>query len=246
MEISPLSDRSVAEEEEQAFVGSPSRRKKRSLSARRVVLRPWAVGGHRRQRDLVARSRNSRHHRARHEHLGLDQAQDPGLGPVSLCGVWRQGDGAPRGYRCAGHVRRTGSHIDELVTEVIAGRLGQPDALAKHQMSGGVSETSGISAAVAEQRGRILRAQRDYDVEVVERCDLKRIREPAEVRIAELEAERLLRDRGGALAPILGTEDAAAAFREAPLEVRRQVIDTLVTVTLHAQPLNCAPGLRSC
>ena len=44
MEISPLSDQSVAEEEEQAFVGSPSRRKKRSLSARRAALRPWAMG----------------------------------------------------------------------------------------------------------------------------------------------------------------------------------------------------------
>ena len=44
MEISPLSDRSVAEEEEQAFVGSPSRRKKRSLAATRAVLRPWAIG----------------------------------------------------------------------------------------------------------------------------------------------------------------------------------------------------------
>ena len=44
MEISPLSDRSVAEEEEQAFVGSPSRRKKRALAARRAVLRPWAMG----------------------------------------------------------------------------------------------------------------------------------------------------------------------------------------------------------
>ena len=44
MEISPLSDRSVVEEEEQAFVGSPSRRKKRSLTARRAALRPWAMG----------------------------------------------------------------------------------------------------------------------------------------------------------------------------------------------------------
>ena len=86
--------------------------------------------------ETWCRSRNSRHHRARHEHLGLDQAQAPGFGPVPLYSVWLQGDGAPRGYRCAGHVRRTGSHIDELVTEVIAGRLGQPDALAKHQTSG--------------------------------------------------------------------------------------------------------------
>ena len=93
METSPLSDRSVAEEKEEVLVASTPRRKKHSLSARRAVLRPWAVGGHRRQRDLVARSRNSRHHRARHEHLGLDQAQASGLGPVSLCSVWRQGDG---------------------------------------------------------------------------------------------------------------------------------------------------------
>ena len=44
MEISPLSDRSVAEEEEQAVLASPSRCKKRTLADRRAVLRPWAIG----------------------------------------------------------------------------------------------------------------------------------------------------------------------------------------------------------
>ena len=44
MEISPLSDRSVAEEEEQDFLTPMSRRKKRSLAAKRAVLRPWAMG----------------------------------------------------------------------------------------------------------------------------------------------------------------------------------------------------------
>ena len=44
MEISPLSDRSVAEEEEQDFLTPTSRRKKRSLSAKRAALRPWAMG----------------------------------------------------------------------------------------------------------------------------------------------------------------------------------------------------------
>ena len=44
MEISPLSDRSVAEEEEQAFPAPSSRRKKRSLADRRAALRPWAIG----------------------------------------------------------------------------------------------------------------------------------------------------------------------------------------------------------
>lgn len=44
MEISPLSDRSVAEEKEEAFVCSTPRRKKRSLATRRAALRPWVIG----------------------------------------------------------------------------------------------------------------------------------------------------------------------------------------------------------
>ena len=44
MEISPLSDRSVSEEEEQAFLAPSSRRKKRSLAGRRAALRPWVIG----------------------------------------------------------------------------------------------------------------------------------------------------------------------------------------------------------
>lgn len=44
MEISPLSDHSVAEDEEEAFVASTPRRKKRSLVVRRAALRPWVIG----------------------------------------------------------------------------------------------------------------------------------------------------------------------------------------------------------
>ena len=44
MKVPPLSERPVTEEEEQALAGSPSRRKKGSLSARRAALRPWAMG----------------------------------------------------------------------------------------------------------------------------------------------------------------------------------------------------------
>lgn len=162
------------------------------------------------------------------KHLGS------GLYRGSVCGG--KVTGAPHGYRCAGHVMRTGSHIDEFVTEVIAARLGHPDTQRRNKKTGEGPEAPGISAAISEQRGRILRAQRDYDDEVIEGRDLKRIREAAEARIAELEVEQLLQGRSGALAPILGMGDPAAAFREAPLEVQRQVIDTLATVTLHPQP----------
>jgi hypothetical protein len=44
MTVPPLSDRSVAEEEEQAFLAPSSRRKKRSQATTRAALRPWAIG----------------------------------------------------------------------------------------------------------------------------------------------------------------------------------------------------------
>lgn len=44
MKVPPLSERPVAEEEEQAFLAPPSRHKKHSVAARRAALRPWAMG----------------------------------------------------------------------------------------------------------------------------------------------------------------------------------------------------------
>jgi len=44
MKVPPLSERPITEEEEQNFLTPTSRRKKRSLAARRAALRPWAMG----------------------------------------------------------------------------------------------------------------------------------------------------------------------------------------------------------
>ena len=44
MKVPPLSERPVTEEEEQNFLAPTSRRKKRSVAARKAVLRPWAMG----------------------------------------------------------------------------------------------------------------------------------------------------------------------------------------------------------
>ena len=44
MKVPPLSERPVTEEDEQDFPTPTSRRKKRSLAARRAALRPWAMG----------------------------------------------------------------------------------------------------------------------------------------------------------------------------------------------------------
>ena len=44
MKVPPLSERPVTGEDEQDFLTPPVRRKKRSLSATRAALRPWAMG----------------------------------------------------------------------------------------------------------------------------------------------------------------------------------------------------------
>ncbi len=152
----------------------------------------------------------------------------------SVCG--KKVTGGPRGYRCAGHIVRSGAAIDAYVTERIAERLSRPDALRTQMQTEDNPAVRGISAAISEQRARILRAQRDYDTEVIEGRDLKRVRDAAEARIAELEAERLQVGRASGLAPVLGTDDPAQSFRDGWLDLRRQVIDTLATVTLYPQP----------
>ena len=81
-----------------------------------------------------------------------------------------------------------------------------------------------------------MRAQRDYDEEIIERHDLKRIRDVAESCIAQLDSERLIHGQAAGLAPVLGADEPSEAFLNASLAVRRQVIDALVTVTLLPQP----------
>lgn len=149
------------------------------------------------------------------------------------CG--RKVTGAPRGYKCAGHIVRSGAAIDDFITTVVAKRLGLKDARVMVEVSDGGPHAAGLDAAISDQRARILRAEADYDTEIIEARDLKRVRDAAESRIQELESERLMQGRAGALSPILSVEDPATAFREASLDLRRQIIDTLAVVTLLPQ-----------
>lgn len=87
----------------------------------------------------------------RRVHLGS------GLFRCAVCGG--KVTGAPRGYRCAGHVMRTGDYIDKYVMDLIAARLARPDALARATITEDTPQTQGIAAAISEQRGRVLRAR---------------------------------------------------------------------------------------
>ncbi|WP_245792529.1 recombinase family protein [Bowdeniella nasicola] len=151
-----------------------------------------------------------------------------------VCG--KKVTGAPRGYTCPGHMVRSSPAIDDFVTEVISARLAEKDAVKKMITPAETAQTRSIDASISGQRARINRAQHDYDAEIIEGHDLKRVRDAAEERIQELEAQKMLQGRTGALLPILGVDDPATAFKGASLELRRQIIDVLATVSLLPQP----------
>gem|GEM_PF-4736402 len=77
------------------------------------------------------------------------------------------------------------------------------------------------------------RAQSDYDAELIEATDLKRIRDRARAVIEELTAQRPRLTVGDELAAILGGPDLVKLFDKAGVATRRRIIDLLAEVALH-------------
>lgn len=135
-------------------------------------------------------------------------------------------------YSCKyGHLNRSRSAIDDYVRAVVVERLKRKDLTKKTKQPNPDSKDI-YSQKITEQRARIARAERDYDAEIIEGTDLSRIRNAARAEIKRLEAERLASGTGILLRHILGVENPAEAFMEAPIAIQRALVDTLMTVTL--------------
>ncbi|MFV0433313.1 MAG: recombinase family protein [Leucobacter sp.] len=140
-----------------------------------------------------------------------------------------------RGYRCAGHVTRSRPHIDDFVLRVVRERLSRPDLL-ELLPSGDEPRIAEIQDKIVAHQGRIRRAQSDYDAEIIEGYDLKRIRDQENAMIEALELERLRLTTSTDLGPVIGSRDPVQAFDDADLAVQRRVIDFLVEVRLLPHP----------
>ncbi|MGP6173638.1 recombinase family protein [Corynebacterium sp. A21] len=137
-------------------------------------------------------------------------------------------------YRCGpcGLVRARAG-VDRFVIKAIETRLGLPDIASTLIPAGaGGEELEAIRAELETRRGRILRAQQDYDAEIIEGSDLQRVRSAQQGHIQALEARRAALTAGSTIGPIIDAEDVVKAFREADLASRRQIIDLLVKVSL--------------
>lgn len=140
-----------------------------------------------------------------------------------------------RGYRCAGHVTRSRPHVDDFVLRVVRERLSRPD-LADVIPSRDEPRIQEIRDEISQRRGRIKRAQSDYDSELIQGFDLKRIRDAENALIEKLEDERRGLMTDADLGSVLGAADPVTAFDDADLAVKRRVIDALMDVYLLSAP----------
>lgn len=165
------------------------------------------------------------------KHLGS------GLYLCGVCGKPVKAHG--QRYRCAGHILRTRSHIDDFVVEVIRRRLALPDL---HDLLPGADEPrlKEIKSEIGVHRARIARAERDYDsddedVRISARV-LNRITDDREAKIRTLEAERAKLSSGAAMGRVFGAKDPVQAFDDGDLATRRSTIEVLCEVELHPHP----------
>ncbi|WPB91129.1 recombinase family protein [Streptomyces malaysiensis] len=167
--------------------------------------------------------------------LGNVQRKHLGSG-LFMCGIC---DGPVRShstrYRCAGHVMRSREQIDDWVLRIIRERLSRPDLrdVMPDQDDPRIAE---IDEQIAQHKGKVKRAESDYDAEIIEGFDLKRIRDRENARIDALEAERRKLTATVGLSPVLDAKDPVRAFEDADLAIKRRVIDFFVEVRLYPHP----------
>lgn len=138
-------------------------------------------------------------------------------------------------YRCEGHIMRSRDQVDDFVVAVIRERLRLPD-LQDLLPSADEPRMRELKVEIEEHRARIHRAQRDYDSELIEGFDLKRIRVRENAAIDTLEVERLRLSLGMAHNSVLGASDPTSTFDTGDLALRRQAIDILCEVHLFPHP----------
>ncbi|MFT4189118.1 MAG: recombinase family protein [Aeromicrobium sp.] len=137
------------------------------------------------------------------------------------------------GYGCPGHLSRSKEDVDAFVEQVVKARLGREDLRELlPRPDADEPRMRAIEEELTRQRGKVARAQQDYDDELIEAIDLKRVREATRGVIAGLERERLRLTAGSATSSVIDVDDPVAAYNGADLATRRAVIDVLCRVTL--------------
>lgn len=151
-------------------------------------------------------------------------------GPVTGAYVKEVGKGET--YRCMGHVSRKAAAVDEYVVATLLARLAKPDALALLARQGRGDDLARLSDERTALRARLdglaeAFAAGDIDMQAMT-AGTRRVREQLE----QVESSIAGAAVDDALASVVTADDVEATVRDLPQDTLRQVIDTVMGLTL--------------
>jgi DNA invertase Pin-like site-specific DNA recombinase/Arc/MetJ family transcription regulator len=145
---------------------------------------------------------------------------------VLRCIALHRGEGA-----AGGHVTRKREPVEDYVSALVVARLSRPDAadlLAADQDGPDVEALRSTARSVRVQLDEVA-GDLDLPLSVV------RTRSAAlAARLADVESALADAGRVSALAPLVVADDVQTAWDALDLDVKREVVDTLMTVTVHS------------
>lgn len=138
-----------------------------------------------------------------------------------------------RNYRPGPHVNVKRAGPDAYVSMAVIDALSAPDAihLLAPRPQGG--DAGILKDEAANLRLRLGRLGELYADGKITEADLVSGRDRGEARLAEIEVELVSLGRGNILAPVITAGDVAAKWEMLGIDLKRAVVDTLMTVTLH-------------
>lgn len=140
-----------------------------------------------------------------------------------------------RSYVCRSfRLTRKADPVDKMVLAFVEGYLARPDGPARLLGGDDVPEIAELRAERDRLQAKIDRAVRDYDDEVIDGATLKAVKARREAELRVVERKIAAAARTSQMAALGAAPDPVAAFRELGLNLQRQVIDSLVSVTLLA------------
>lgn len=138
-----------------------------------------------------------------------------------------------RVYVCRANkcVSRKAEPVDELVRQVIVGRLSRPDAVEL------LSEPAAPGLDMRRARAQVVRERLDdlavgLEEGLLTLAGVRAASDRLRAELVVLEAEMATSVHADALTPLVKADDVAAAWAACDLRQRRAVIDALLTVTL--------------
>lgn len=154
------------------------------------------------------------------------------------CGRPIRAGGGERGvhsYRCASmaHFMRLGDPLDDFVQRVVIARLSRPDAAdllddrERHDVDDLRAERRRLETTIRQ-------AGDDEQDGLIDRAERVRLTRRANARIAELDEALRAGVDTTALAEVVGSDDAAAAWHALTLGKKRAILEALATVVVHS------------